>query len=141
MFALHHAGNGTFTAAYTVPADDLGVAHSSNGSHCTSAPGLVPVQGTNPVYGNSARSLSQGVATWYGSSPQESNQSYQVQLMRLSEIYRPPRAPSGSGIVAPRTGSLGSLAATAPGTIAKASFERTGTTVAKLVDALGGGDG
>ena len=131
------ARNGTFTAAYTVPGNDLGVAHSANGARWTTARGLVPAQGANPVYG-SARSLSQGTATWFGSSPQGSNQRYLVQLISLSSTYRPPAAPSGRGIAAPRTGRLGSLAVTAPGRIARNSFQRTGKTAVTLVDARGG---
>ena len=58
------AGNGAFTAAYTVAGNDLGVAHSADGARWTVAPGLVPVQGTGAVYGGAALSLSAGAATW-----------------------------------------------------------------------------
>jgi hypothetical protein len=132
------ATNGTFTAAYTVPGDDLGVVHSSDGSHWKAAPGLVPVQGADPIYGTSSRSLSQGVASLFGFSPQETNQNYLILLMALSVTYRPPAAPSARGIAHPRKATLGSLAVTAPGAIAGKSFEKTGKTTAKVLDALGG---
>ena len=132
------ATDGTFTAAYTVPGDDLGVSHSSDGSHWRAAAGLVPVQGANPIYGTSGRSLSQGAGTWSGLSPQASDQSYLMQLMPLSQTYRPPAAPSTHGIAHPRRATLGSMAIAAPGAVAKAGFEKTGKATVKVLDALGG---
>jgi hypothetical protein len=132
------AHNGKFTAAYTVPGDDIGVAHSANGSSWKSAAGLVPAQGVDPVYGDASRSLSEGVGTWFGVSPQTPSQGYAVQLMPLSKTYRPPAAPSAAGVPSPRRGHLGSLAVTAPGAIAKKGFEKTAKVTAKVIDALGG---
>ena len=131
------AHNGKFTAAYTVPGDDIGVAHSANGSSWKSAAGLVPAQGVDSVYGDASRSLSEGVGTWFGVSPQTAK-GYAVQLMPLSKTYRPPAAPSANGILSPRRGHLGSLAVTAPGAIVKQGFEKTAKVTAKLIDAIGG---
>jgi hypothetical protein len=132
------AHNGKFTAAYTVPGDDIGVAHSANGSSWKSAAGLVPAQGVDSVYGEASRSLSEGVGTWFGVSPQTPSQGYEMQLLPLSKTYRPPAAPSAAGISSPRRGHLGSLAVTAPGAIVKQGFEKTAKVTAKLVDAIGG---
>jgi hypothetical protein len=129
---------GGFTAAYTVPGNDVGVARSSDGSHWKIAPGLVPAQGVSPIYGTSGWSLSRGSAAWLGLSPQTSNNAYLQQLLPLSETYRPPSAPSGRGISSAHSAQLGSLAATVPGAIAKRGFEKTGKATVKLVDALGG---
>jgi hypothetical protein len=131
-------GGGAFTAAYTVAGNDLGVAHSADGAHWSTAPGLVPVQGADPVYGGAARSLSEGTADWVGISPQTPSQAYRIQVMPLTKTYRPPAAPSGRSIAAARKAHLGSMAVTAPGIVAKRSFAKTGTTVAKVIDALGG---
>jgi hypothetical protein len=130
--------SGSFTAAYTVPGNDIGVAHSANGQKWKTAPGLVPAQGADVVYGEASRSLSQGVGTWFGLSPQSPSQGYKIQLMPLSKTYRPPAAPSAVGISSPRKAHLGSLAVTAPGAIAPKGFEKTGKATAKVVDALGG---
>jgi hypothetical protein len=132
------AGDGAFTAAYTVAGNDLGVAHSGDGGHWTTAPGLVPVQGADPIYGTAARSLSEGAGTWVGISPETAGQSYRVQVMPLAKTYRPPPAPSGRAIAAPRNAHLGSLAVIAPGIVAKRSFAKTGKTVVRVIDALGG---
>ena len=59
-------------------------------------------------------------------------------MIPLSKTYRPPAAPAGRGIASPRRAHLGSLAVTAPGSVAKRSFAKTGIAAAKVVDALGG---
>ena len=125
--------DGSFTAAYTVPGNDVGVARSADGAHWKTAPGFVPAQGVHPTYGANGWSLARGSADWLGLAPQSSNGRYAQQVMPLSETYRAPKAPSGG-----HRAALGSLAATVPATISKRTFGSTGKTTVKLVDAVGG---
>jgi hypothetical protein len=125
--------SGNFTAAYLAPGGDLGVAHSSDGSHWTTAPGFVPVP--NSADGSNV-AISTGAATWLATTTATSNTAYAVLALALSDTYRTPSAPSAQGIVDPRRGSLGSLAVTVPGKLALKSFRKTGQVTLRLVDAI-----
>ena len=123
--------DGSFTAAYTVPGNDVGVARSSDGAHWKLAAGLVPTQPGTPGYASDL-SLARGSADWLGLVGAAGNDSSLQQVMPLSETYRPPTAPAGG-----HRASLGSLAVSVPATISRKAFARTGKTTVKLVDAVG----
>ena len=100
--ALVAAGNGTFTAAYTVPARRPGRRALLQRLALDVRPGLSTGPGHQPRLRQLGEVTVPGRGHLVRVIAQESNQSYQVELMRLSEkIHRRPRAPSGSGIVAP----------------------------------------
>jgi hypothetical protein len=128
----------SFTAAYEQPGGDLGVAHSSDGSHWTSAPGSVPTATEVGAPDGASPTISTGAATWFASTTATSNASYAVFGLPLSETYRAPSAPSGHGIADPHRGSLGSFAATVPGRLAFKSFRKNGQATVKLVDVIPG---
>ena len=123
--------NGSFTAAYTVPGNDVGVARSSDGIHWKLAAGLVPTQGSAPGYAGDL-SLAQGSADWLGLVGAAGNDSSLQQVMPLSETYRRPTPPAGG-----HHASLGSLAVSVPAKISKKTFGKTGKATVKLVDTLG----
>jgi hypothetical protein len=124
---------GGFTTAFTVPGDDVQVARSSNGSHWSLARGLVPdIIGAQNV--GTARVLSTGTASWLGFTAQSGNQTYRTDVIPLSDTYRQPSPPRGSGIKA----VLGSTAVTVPGRIPHGGFGRTGKTTIGLIDTFGG---
>jgi hypothetical protein len=125
------APNGAFTAAFTVPGNDVQVAHSSNGSHWSLSRGLVPtVLGTF----SGGRALSLGTPTWLGFTGEVGNSIYRADVIPVSATYRQPSAPRGAGVKA----VLGSTAVTAPGRLSHVSFGRSGQTTLKLVDVFGG---
>ena len=132
------AANGAFTLAFTVPGDDVQVAHSSNGSHWSLARGLVPaIAGTTSTL-VTGRALATGNPTWLGFSVDTGPDSRGSEVVSLSDTYRQPSAPSGSGISSPIKAVLSSLAVTAPGRIPHGSFSRSAQTTLRLVDAFGG---
>jgi hypothetical protein len=119
---------GGFTAAFVVPGGDLAVAHSSDGSHWTTAPGFVPV--ANWVTPDSRSYLSAGATTWYTSDGEG---------LPLSDTYKQPPAPPASGVADPgKVHRLGSLAAVVPRAVALKSFRHDGETTMSVVDAIGG---
>ncbi len=127
------------TAAYEVPGGDLQVAHSSDGSHWTVAPGLVPIASAYSY--SSDGTLSSGAATLYGSTTEtgttnEGVTNHAVRVIPLSDTYRTPSAPSARGIAHPLRGSLDSLAVTVPGVLALNSFRASGKATVRLVDAI-----
>jgi hypothetical protein len=135
---VESASNGAFTLAFTVPGDDVQVAHSSNGAHWSLARGLVPdIVGTtsNLVTG---RSIATGNPTWLGFSVDAGSQTVRSEVTSLSDTYRQPSAPRGHGISSPIKAVLSSLAVTAPGRIPHGSFSRSAQTTLQVVDAFGG---
>ncbi len=131
---VQSATNGAFTLAFTVPGNDVQVGHSSNGEHWSLARGLVPdIVGTSNTL-VTGRALATGNPTWLGFSIDAGSQTYRSEVVSLSDTYRQPSPPRGSGIKA----VLSSLAVTAPGRISHASFSRNAQTTLKVVDAFGG---
>jgi hypothetical protein len=129
--------NNHFTVGFIRPGGDLGVAHSTSGSHWSIVKGSVPVASLNEWDGQ-APTISTGAATWYGDTLALDNVTYAVRAIPLSTVYRTPKAPSGSGLRDPRRGELGSLAMTVPGKIALKSFRKTGRVKVKVVSAFTG---
>jgi hypothetical protein len=132
------AANGAFTLAFTVPGDDVQVAHSGNGAHWSLARGLVPaIVGTtnNRVTG---RALATGNPAWLGFAVDLGSQTNRSEVVSLSDTYRQPSPPRGGGISSPIRASLSSLAVTVPGRIAHTSFSRNAQTTLRVVDAFGG---
>jgi hypothetical protein len=125
------APNGAFTSAFTVPGNDVQVAHSSNGTHWSLSRGLLPV-----VLGtlSGGRALSLGTPSWLGFTGEVGNSVYRADVIPVSATYRQPSAPRGAGVKA----VLGSTAATVPGRISHVSFGRSGNTTLKLIDVFGG---
>jgi hypothetical protein len=120
--------SGSFTAAFVVPGGDVAVAHSSNGSHWTTAPGFLPIQ--NWVSADSKSSLSAGATTWYTADGMG---------LPLSDTYREPPAPSTSGVADPgKVHRIGSLAAIVPRAVSLKSFRANGEMTMSVVDAIAG---
>jgi hypothetical protein len=121
--------HGAFTAAFTVAGGDLAVAHSTNGSRWTVAPGFVPVAGGALTTSQESASISAGESTWYTADGQG---------LKLSDTYRTPPAPSPAGVPDPRTARIGSLVAVVPRQVALKSFRKTGETTVSVEDAIAG---
>ncbi len=122
--------DGSFTAAYTVPGNDIGVARSGDGAHWKPAPGFVPAQRA-PNSGSSL-TLARGSADWVGLVAPAGNDRSLQQVMPLSETYRQPKPPAGG-----HHASLGSMAVSVPAKISRKTFAKTGRATVKLVDAIG----
>jgi hypothetical protein len=131
------APSGAFTAAWTVPGEDVQVGRSGDGAHWKTSSRLVPaIEPGQSLYAKP--SLALGAGGWLGLDPQLSGESSRLEAIALSSSYAPPKSPSARGIAAPRRGRLASLAVVAPGRISHKSFDKTGKVTLELVDALGG---
>ncbi|HEY1690160.1 MAG TPA: hypothetical protein VGF95_14995 [Solirubrobacteraceae bacterium] len=128
--------SGKLAAIYVVPGGDLAVAHSSDGAHWTSGAGYVPVPEKASARVATDASLSTGAADWLGVSSETGSERYAIELVALSQTYKPPAPPSGKGIPSAHHGSLGSIAAVAPGKIALKAFRKTGKVKVRVVSAL-----
>jgi hypothetical protein len=128
--------NDDFTAAYVVPGDDIGVSHSSDGSHWKRASGLIPVASSFDELDGSISGLSTGSATWLGWDNAITDQEYAIEAIRVSDTYRPPSPPSGRGIAGPRHATLGSLGATVTGRLPVKGFSAKPEFTVRVVDAL-----
>jgi hypothetical protein len=124
---------GALTAAFTVPGNDVQVAHSADGSRWTVGKGLVHDTSGSVPRGTGGRGLATGVPSWLGFGL-----GNEFKAIPLSATYSPPSAPSGAGLTRPVRGRLGSLSATVPGRIDRKTFSRTARTKVRVVDTFGG---